>query len=364
MPIKILVVDDSVLYRRLAFEVAASLPDIEVVGTAPNGDLALRKLRQNPVDLVLCDVHMPEKDGVETLAEIQREFSDTLVVMMSGISTRSASITIKALQMGALDFIRKPDGATPEENRRQLHDDLNNVLRHVRTKMNTRRILRRDEGESKAAAPPPSRPERIEPVVAIAPIPRSFGVLTIGVSTGGPEALNKLIPQLPAGLPVPVLLVQHMPAHFTKSLAESLDKKSALKVVEGEDGQSVQHGIVYIAPGGRHMTVVHKQGRVRIALNDGPPENSCRPAVDVLFRSVANVYGSAGIMSCVLTGMGSDGAKGMRVLKRRGCYCVTQSDSSCVVYGMPRAVDEAGLSDKSLPIESIAAEIGMKLHCR
>jgi two-component system chemotaxis response regulator CheB len=198
----------------------------------------------------------------------------------------------------------------------------------------------------------------IKPVSSIAAnLPRSFGVCAIGVSTGGPEALSRLIPAISDPLPVPILCVQHMPPMFTKSLAESLTRKSKISVVEASEGEVVTAGIMYIAPGGHHMVVRNKDGKVVIGLNEEPPENSCRPSVDVLFRSVANTYGERGILGVVLTGMGNDGCSGMRVLKRKGCYCITQSEQTCVVYGMPRAVDEAGLSDKSIPLESIAGEI-------
>jgi two-component system chemotaxis response regulator CheB len=190
-------------------------------------------------------------------------------------------------------------------------------------------------------------------------------VVAIGVSTGGPEALTKLIPQLPADLAVPVVLVQHMPPVFTKSLADSLAKKSPLRIVEASDGETIQRGSVYIAPGGRHMVVRRAEGAgnaVVVGLNDGPPENSCRPAVDVLFRSVAAVYGDKGILTVILTGMGSDGCAGVRTCKRASCFCITQSEATCVVYGMPRAVDEAGLSDLSLPLDKISAEIVTRVN--
>lgn len=363
MPIRTLVVDDTVIYRKIASDVVDSFPEVKLVGTAPNGELALKKIAQNPVDLVLCDVHMPGMDGVETLIEIKKEFPKTFVVMMSGISSRSADITIKALEMGAIDFIQKPTGRTPEENFKQLKNDFKTVLRHVQIRINTSTVL----GKTL-----PQKPQRkTTAVTQTTQLPKSFpktspltyGILAIGVSTGGPEALNRLIPSLPKNLPVPLVMVQHMPPKFTQSLADSLNRKSQVNVVEASEGETLYPGTVYIAPGGKHMTVREHDDKIIVGINDGPPENSCKPAVDVLFRSVAATYGKKGILAIILTGMGSDGEKGIRTIKRKGSYCITQSEQSCVVYGMPRAVDLAGLSNISLPIDEIKNEICKKLRC-
>lgn len=358
MAIKTLIVDDSVLYRKSISEVAASFKEIEVTGTAPSGDIAIKKMSQHPVDLVFCDVHMPGKDGVETTAEIRKIFPETLVVMMSGVSDRGADITIRALELGAIDFIKKPSASTVKENYDYLHKHIENVLRLVKIKLSTSRILNR----TKSVGTLNDKQTGKSSSKQMTKTPKTFSILAIGVSTGGPEALNKLIPQLPLNLPVPCVLVQHMPPTFTQSLAESLNRKSSLTVCEAVEGQPLNKGTIYIAPGGRHMTLTQRDNCVTIGLNDGPPENSCRPSVDVLFRSVASVYGGKGILAVILTGMGSDGCKGVRAMKRKGCFCITQSHNTCVVYGMPRAVDEAGLSDISLPLDEIALEIRRKLQ--
>ncbi|MBN1981777.1 MAG: chemotaxis response regulator protein-glutamate methylesterase [Chitinivibrionales bacterium] len=359
MTISVLIIDDSVLYRKICSEVVAGFSEVSSTITAPNADIALKKIEQYKPDLVFCDVYMPQKDGVETLIEIRQRFPTVIVVMMSSISTRSADITIKALQLGALDFIRKPNFKSISENISQLKSDVQSVLRLVQIRRNTL-IVHSQSTVTVPKSPKPAAPSR--PISNIV-VPKLFSIVVIGVSTGGPEALNKLIPALPATLPVPVLIVQHMPPQFTKSLADSLDKKSAIRVVESTDEQPISAGYIYLAPGGRHMTVRQLQQSVVIGLNDGPAENSCRPSVDVLFRSVANVFSDKGILAVILTGMGNDGVNGLRTLKRRGCYCITQSEQSCVVYGMPRAVDEAGMADISLPIEEIAHEICKKLNC-
>ena len=354
MMLKTLVVDDTVTYRKILGEALKDIPDIELVGTAPSGAIALKKIAQDPVHLVLLDVFMPDMDGVETLKRIKKDFPGVAVVMVSGATTRSADITIEALSLGAMDFIRKPDGPDVAANIAQLKNDVATVLRMIKLRQLTSKADTRTKGPSIA---PAADDRSLRPGSAFAAVPHSFGVCAIGVSTGGPEALSNLVPAFSGPLSVPVLCVQHMPATFTKSLADSLAKKSKFNVVEASEGEPALPGIMYIAPGGRHMVVRKKDGKVVIGLNDGPPENSCRPSVDVLFRSVAATYGDRGVLAVVLTGMGSDGCNGVRSLKRQGCYCITQSEQSCVVYGMPRAVDEAGLSDKSISLEAIPGQV-------
>lgn len=350
MALRTMVVDDTVTYRKILSDVLREIPGIEVIGAAASGAIALKKIGPEKVQLVLLDVYMPDMDGVETLKRIKAEFPDVIVVMVSGISTRNADITVEALSLGAVDFVRKPDGPDAASNFARLKSNITSVLRYV----NLRDLPSGAVG--KAGEPAADRPAAPEPRRIAAP-PRSFGVCAIGVSTGGPEALTRIVPAFSGPLSVPILCVQHMPPVFTKSLAESLAKKSRMPVVEAQDNQRVEPGVMYIAQGGHHMVVRSQDGGVVVGINDEPPENSCRPAVDVLFRSVAAAYGDRGVLAVVLTGMGSDGCSGMRALKRRGCYCITQSERSCVVYGMPRAVDEAGLSDKSVALEEIPREI-------
>ncbi len=362
MPLRALVVDDTITYRKILGDVLKDMHDIELAGTAPSGAIALKKIAAEPIHVVFLDVHMPDMDGVETLKHIKKDFPLVSVVMVSGISTRSADTTIEALELGAVDFIRKPDSPDAEANRLHLKADIQSVLRLIQIKQMTTAIHSPIAGPTVQAAASQTKvaikAAPVAPVAAAAAnVPRTFGVCVIGVSTGGPEALSRLIPAFKGPLSVPILCVQHMPPMFTKSLADSLAKKSKFRVVEAVEDEAVLPGIMYIAPGGHHMVVRSKDGKVVIGINDAPPENSCRPSVDVLFRSVATVYGDRGILSTILTGMGNDGCNGVRTMKRKGCYSITQTEQSCVVYGMPRAVDEAGLSDKSLPLESIAPEI-------
>jgi two-component system chemotaxis response regulator CheB len=361
--IRVFAVDDTVVYRRILADVVEGLEEAELVGTAPNGRLALARLEQMPVDLVLLDVEMPEMDGMATLRQIRRRFPAVSVVMVSGANLSSAEITMRCLEQGALDFLHKPDGADPGANREALRARLRPLLRHVRT----RASLRRDPAPAPARLPvrtpipPPPVPTPPAPA-RMAETPSRFDVVAIGISTGGPTALQDVIPRLPADFPVPILLVQHMPPAFTASLAEHLDQRSKLTVREARDGEPLRPGRVFIAPGGRHMVVRRLPdpdggpGELIVGLNDNPPENSCRPSVDVLFRSLAAQF-DGNLLAVVMTGMGSDGCEGVRAMKRRGCLCLTQTEDTCVVYGMPMAVDEAGLSDQQVSLGRIADRI-------
>jgi two-component system chemotaxis response regulator CheB len=366
--LRVLIVDDTVVYRRILSEVVESMGDAVLVGTAPHGRLALAKLEQTPADLVLLDVEMPEMNGLDALKEIRRLHPDTSVVMISGANLSSAEITMRCLELGALDFLRKPEGGDAEASRQELKEKLRPLMRHVQTRIN----LHQGTGSRIAPVPAPPPKVRFEAFPAhaaqpprlgrMAPAPGRIDVVAIGVSTGGPNALAEVIPRLPADFPVPILLVQHMPPLFTASLAEHLNLKSKVSVREARDGEPVLPGCVFLAPGGRHMVVRRLPDRegdgssLIIGLNDNPLENSCRPSVDVLFRSLAAQY-DGNMLAVVMTGMGSDGCEGVRAMKRRGCLCLTQSEASCIVYGMPLSVDEANLSDEQVPLDRLADRI-------
>jgi two-component system chemotaxis response regulator CheB len=360
---RILIVDDTAVYRRILTEVVESFQDDFEITACPSGRLALNRLARNPADLVLLDVEMPDMSGLETLGAIRGEYPATSVIMISGRSPAAASYTLEALAKGALDFIYKPEGADAEASRAELKEALRPLLRHVQTRWN----LQAPAPEPQTAPPPALAAPAAEPAPASAPRPRHgprpsrFDVLGIGVSTGGPNALGELIPALPANLGVPVLVVQHMPPLFTASLAEHLNRTSKLSVAEAIEGEALLPGKVYLAPGGKHMVLRRlntdgQPGNLIIGLNENAAENSCRPSVDVLFRSMAAHF-EGNVLAVVMTGMGSDGCEGVRALKRKGCHCLTQSEDTCVVYGMPMAVDEAGLSDERVPLPRLAPRI-------
>ncbi len=362
--LNILVVDDTVVYRRIVSDVVGAIEGTAVVATAPNGKIALDKMRRLDVDLVLLDVEMPEMGGLEMLKVIRRDHPDTGVIMVSGANRTSADITVKALQTGAIDFVPKPDGKNPDDSRRELIGQLRPLVNLFQTRRSLRGIKGRGEipaaGACVSAKRQPAAKERpAGPAGRVGPRPTRIDIVAIGVSTGGPNALAEMVPRLPADLGKPVLIVQHMPPVFTKSLAEGLNKKSPLSVREACDGETLEPNTILIAPGGRHMVIrssAAPNGSRRIALNDSPPENGCRPSVDVLFRSVATQFGG-NVLATVMTGMGEDGCKGVQAMKRQGCYCLTQAEATCVVYGMPRAVDDAGLSDESVPLNDLAGRI-------
>jgi two-component system, chemotaxis family, protein-glutamate methylesterase/glutaminase len=369
-PLRILIVDDTAVYRRLLVDVVESLDPRNEVSASPSGRLALARLQDAPADLVLLDVEMPDLNGLDVLRILRREHPGTSVVMVSGTSSAAASTTMAALGLGALEFVRKPEGVSPEASRAELRDHLRPLLRLVSTRKHLREA---GQAPPEAAPHPPVPAPHPAPAPSRAPTPPSsahphpgpFSALAIGVSTGGPNALSEVIPALPADLGVPVLLVQHMPPLFTASLAEHLDKTSKLRVREAVEGEPIQAGTVYLAPGGRHMVLrrTPEEGGFIVGLNENPPENSCRPSVDVLFRSMA-AHCEGDVLAVVMTGMGNDGLQGVRALKRHGCHCLTQSEATCVVYGMPMAVDEAGLSDEQVPLPLLAPRIAALLARR
>lgn len=367
--VKVLVVDDSIVYRRILSDTVAQIPGAAVVGTAANGKLALAKLETQPVDLILLDVEMPVLGGPETLEALRKLHPGIGVIIVSGINPSAADITIMMLNKGALGFVPKPEGANAQESFQELLGQLAPLVQLFITRRYLGQATQAKPTDARTApartvapAPPVAAPEASRPAPPAAPpggSPKHVNVVAVAVSTGGPQALAEVIPQLPAGLGVPFLLVQHMPPVFTKSLADSLAKRSKVAVREAVDGEAVLPETVYIAPGGHHMLV---RGKARqdasrcIGLSDAPPENGCRPAADVLFNSVAASYGG-NILAVVMTGMGRDGCAGVKAMKQYPCHCITQSEDSCVVYGMPAAVDQAGLSNERVHVSAIADRI-------
>jgi two-component system chemotaxis response regulator CheB len=344
--VRVLVVDDSMVIRRLVTEALASDPQIEVVGIAQNGRIALEKIASLKPDAVTMDIEMPEMNGIETVRALRRTHPRLPVVMFSTLTERGASATLDALAAGASDYVTKPSnvGSFAESQ----HNIREQLIPKLKALTGTRRVA--------VPATPPA------PKVPSARRPRTgpFGVLAIGCSTGGPDALAHVLPTLPADLPVPVVIVQHMPPVFTRLLAARLDGQSKVSVAEAEHGEPLVPGRVLIAPGGRHL-VVRRSGTAVVAeLTDDPPENFCRPAVDVLFRSVANVYGDR-VLAAVLTGMGRDGEKGAHVIRDGGGEVVAQDDATSVVWGMPGAVAMAGQADQILPLQQIGPHLAAAL---
>jgi two-component system chemotaxis response regulator CheB len=368
--VRVLVADDAILFRRLLADVLGSLPGIEVVGSAINGRIAVEKVRELKPDLLTLDIEMPEMDGLAVLDELTRNGQQKVeIIVVSALSRRGGDLTMRALEKGAFDFITKPESATPEKGREALLRELAPRVRALAHRLEVRAILRGKPSCPRPDLPlprPAAGPERVPADAALDGIASRMQriarnvkpeMVLIGVSTGGPVALAQLLPAIPFNIGVPILIVQHMPPIFTKSLADSLAAKCALGVREAVHGEFPEPNTAYIAPGGRQMRLGVGSGkRPVIELTDDPPENNCRPAVDYLFRSAANHFPGRA-MAVILTGMGSDGTLGLRLLKRHDCFVIAQDEASCVVYGMPKAAVDAGVADVVLPLNSIAGRI-------
>lgn len=376
--LKILIVDESAPSRKFLANALIGLDGVEAVDSVANGRVALIRLRQPTVDVILFDVMGTTGGLLETLAKIADNYPQISVVLMGEEDAVAPDLVVKSLQIGALEYIRKPslggDEITETKKFRRLFFPLLGLL-HARRNI---RAMKSGILVSPSVSPgavalshreigivrPPS--ESVSSRIASL-IPRRFDLVVIGISTGGPKALAEVIPKLPADLGIPVLLVQHMPAGMTAPLADGLNMKSHLAVREAIHGEEVLPNTVYIAPGGRHMLVIRESGtknffRRIIALSDAPPENSCRPSVDVLFRSVAAAY-NGNILAIIMTGMGNDGLAGIRIMKEQGCFCITQTEETCAIYGMPRVVNNAKLADERIRLDRLATRI-TELVCR
>lgn len=389
----ILVVDDSATFRMILSRTVRSHGEVNLAGTANDGEAALAFLRQNPqVGLVLLDMAMPVLDGLETLRRLRRDHPGTEAVMLSGMDKSQTSLTMQALSLGALDFVPKPQGDNPAESFQQLQSALYPLFELARNRRGSR-TKRTDKPEPsprpaappaslapapeiKRSPPPPSIASRGTPGELAAPAPirsappatnpaaksgmrllsTNIEMIALGVSTGGPNALQRVIPLLPANLSVPIVAVQHMPPLFTASLAERLDRDSKIRVVEAQEGMQLEPGTLYLAPGGKHLTLQRIENRIRTRLTETPPVNSCRPSVDVLFQSVEELLGGK-VLTVILTGMGSDGANAVASLRAKGAYSLVQDEATSVVWGMPGAVATSGNADEILALPDIAGRI-------
>jgi len=339
--VRVLVVDDSVVACNVLSQLLGSDPGVEVVGSAANGIIALQKIRQVSPDVVVLDVEMPEMDGIETVKQIRATWPTLGVLMCSSLTTLGAESTFRALANGASDYIAKPSQLSGSKR--------DSIAAFARNLIGKVKLLARVDA---APASSPGRPATARNVASQSRVT----ALAIGCSTGGPNALATVFQGLTRDLPVPIFIVQHMPPMFTKLLAERLVQCSGIPVREGTDGERVEPGHVYLAPGDFHMTVVRDGPCVRVSLDQSERENSCRPAVDPLFRSVARTYGS-GVLAAVMTGMGQDGLRGAQSIVDAGGVVVVQDSATCVVPSMPNAIAAAGIADGIYPLDAIAGEI-------
>ncbi len=353
---RILIVEDSAVMRSLLRAVICSDSHLEVGGTAADGASALTFLSNERPDLVLLDVEMPVMDGLATLREMRSRGIRVPVIMCSTLTRSGARVTIDALASGASDYVAKPTGqAGREASIRALAQELVPKILALTASVQPRFPV---PGASAVVSP--------SPLGLQSPMPRTLGaratapsVLVIGVSTGGPAALEVLLPALPAEFPLPVLIVQHMPEVFTRLMAERLNARCALRVHEASEGEPISRGRIAIARGNWHLEALPSataSAAPTLHLHQGPPENHCRPAVDVLFRSAAKTFGPA-VLAVVLTGMGSDGLIGARMIRQRGGSILAQDQATSTVWGMPGAVAGAGLADKIVSLDAMASEI-------
>ncbi len=344
--IRVLVVDDSVVIRRLVARALAEDPAFEVVGTAANGAIALSKIPQVNPDAVTLDIEMPEMDGWEALRRIRKLYPTLCVIMFSTLTLRAATYTLDALALGANDYVTKAANV----------GSLNKSMASLRSQL-IPKIKQFFEFEVQSAPLVSAKPQAERAGVPPRSLPwRKRSLVAIGVSTGGPNALAEIFPSLPSRFPCPILIVQHMPPLFTRMLAERLSAQSKVPVEEAAEGSVVEPGKALIAPGGYHMRLKRSGAQVVATLDQSPPVNSCRPAVDVLFSSVAEIYGS-GALGVILTGMGQDGLEGAKQLKAQGACILAQDKATSVVWGMPGFVVEAGLADAVTGLDRIAPEI-------
>jgi len=357
--IRVLVVDDSVVIRRLVTHALEEDPALEVVGAAPNGSIGLERISQLNPDVITLDVEMPEMDGLEMLRRLrQSSNSNVRVIMFSTLTERGAEATMEALSLGADDYVTKAANAG------SLDCSMTILRAGLVPKIKQFFALEEEHGVAPRIAA--SAPERVRLAAPANPGFRQMSVprvIAIGVSTGGPAALGAIIPTFPAAFPLPILIVQHMPPMFTRLLAERLQTTSKLNVSEAVEGAVVEPGRILIAPGDYHMRVRKNGVKMTVTLDQGPTENSCRPSVDVLFRSVEEAYGPATI-SVMLTGMGYDGLRGTEALKASGACVIAQDESTSVVWGMPGAVVSAGLADCVVPLEGVVPEILRRIGAR
>ncbi len=346
-PVRILIVDDSALIRRFLSDALGSESGFAIAGTAGDGRLALSRIPVLKPDVITLDVEMPGMDGLQTLLELRRVYPKLPVIMVSSLTSAGAATTIEALERGASDAVAKP----------QAGSDPTMMVRELVGKIRALTGRHGSSGVRQATTPPQPPPK---PRLFAGAFANRIDLVVIGVSTGGPAALAKLIPRLPVDVPVPIVLVQHMPPVFTKQLAERLAGRSVVKVAESFAGAILAPNQVWIAKGGQHLTIAKRNQVLVLEQNDAPPEHGCRPAVDQLFRSVAGFMGG-NVLGVILTGMGEDGKTGCAAIRQAGGQVFAQDEASSVVWGMPGAVARANLADKLVPIDAVAGEILTRL---
>lgn len=363
-PLTVLVVDDTAIFRKVISDVLTELPGVEVVGIAHNGKIALDKIASLEPDLLTLDIEMPEMSGIEVLKYLKKEGINTEAIMLSSLTDAGSDMTINALELGAFDFITKPQGRTLEENKEAVKDSIAPILKAFARQKAIKKTLRIKPLLIKEKGVSPEKEDKKVPVTDTKKSKTSrlkrgkAQLVAIGISTGGPNALATMLPEIPHDIGVPILIVQHMPPVFTQSLAKSLNMKCSIEVKEAVNGESLRPNTAFIAPGGKQMKIIAgADGKKRIIkITDDPPENGCKPSADYLFRSVSHHYiGRA--TGVIMTGMGVDGTEGLKLMYKNGSTIIAQDQESSVVFGMPKEPVKAGIVDRVASLKNIAGEI-------
>jgi two-component system chemotaxis response regulator CheB len=341
--IGVIVVDDSALMRKIISDMINEENDMEVIDTARNGLDLLEKLKVKDADVITLDIEMPIMDGITTIDELKKKNNKIPIIILSSVAQEGMDITLRCLEKGALDFVSKPSGSISLDIRK-VKENLVNKVREASLKIKKENSVEMQSGQKRISV------KMIENKCIKS---GKIKAIVIGASTGGPKALYSLISSLPSRMGMPIFVVQHMPKGFTKAFADRLDANSKIHVVEASDNETIKNDTVYIAPGGFHMEISKNN---TISLNKDEPIWGVRPAVDKLFISATKVYGS-GLISVVLTGMGKDGAQGTVEIKKAGGITISEHESTCTIYGMPKAAYETGMVDKVVPLDDIAKEV-------
>jgi two-component system chemotaxis response regulator CheB len=360
--LRVLVVDDTILYRKVVSDVLGEMPGVEVVGSAHNGRIAMKKIAELEPDLLTLDIEMPEMDGLSVLRKMATDAPQVGAIMLSAYTRKGSDMTMKALELGAFDFIPKPQTKSLQENRVELKKAITPMIKAFSRLREVRRILKGKQKNTPQGLTPARKISSggtgvAKPPVFSHPVPKSK-IVAIGISTGGPVALGRFLGELPADFGVPLLIAQHMPPLFTESLARNLDRRCAITVKEAVDGEKIVPNTAYIAPGGKQMKVgndVFKKAKI-IRIRNDPPENGCAPSADYLFRSVADHFGG-NATGVIMTGMGSDGTSGLEQMKEKGAFIIAQDADSSVVYGMAKKPVEMGIVNVVAPLDQIAGQI-------
>ncbi len=350
---KVMVVDDSTVIRGFIRRLLEADPEIKVVATAANGELAIVNVARADVDVVILDIEMPVMDGLTALPLILKANPKVKVLMASTLTRRNATISIKALAAGASDYVPKPESAREAHSAEEFHREL---VRKIKALSRPRKF----KLKLASSASPAVKIAAVPKIALRKPSPYKPEALAIGSSTGGPQALFKVFETLKDTVKIPIFITQHMPATFTTILAEHIQRVSGVECAEGRDKERVVPNRIYLAPGEYHMVIDHDAGGSFIRVNQDPPENFCRPAVDPMFRSLAKIYGPK-ILSIILTGMGRDGADGGKDIVDAGGTCIAQDEASSIVWGMPGAAANAGICSAVLPLDKIAPKITLLL---